>query len=173
MTTTTSYGTWHNHQGHELNIESSVTVALGDYSDDHDVAAIAREWHDAINEALPDGVSLVGNQFIGPADPAECTWEGELDIAEAIEEVDFWAIAERHQLLTLEDIGRDLMKSKAKEPAKAASKTMSRLGVKPTGYRPHPDSGRPQAVFRSADVEAALKGRPGRGTRSDLKAEQG
>ncbi|MDQ0842383.1 hypothetical protein [Streptomyces sp. V1I6] len=186
MTTTTSYGTWYNHQGGELNIETSVVVALGDYADDHDVDAIAADWSKAINEALPPNVALTGDEFIGPAYakdqefdgypmedvPAslEGEVEGALDIKAIVESVDFWAIAERHQLLTLEDIGRDLLKSQAKEPAKTASKTMHRLGVKPAVYRPHPDSGRPQAVYRAGDVKEALTSRPGQGARTDRKA---
>lgn len=182
--TTTGYGTWGNNiDAHSDGLDDDVATALGDFAHDYDVEAITTDWAKAINEALPPHVTLTGNEFIGPAYakdqefdgypmqdvPAglEDEVEGALDIKAIVESVDFWAIAERHQLLTLEDIGRDLLKSQAKEPAKAASKTMHRLGVKPAVYRPHPDSGRPQAVYRAGDVKEALASRPGQGARTD------
>lgn len=170
MITNTSYGTWYNHQGHELTVEESVAVALTDYADDYDTDAIASDWRDAINEALPDQVALAGNDFLGPYYEEDFTWEGGaegLNIREIIEGVDFWEIAARHELVTAEDAGRDILKSQAANPSKVASSTLKRLGVKPHTYRPHPDSGRPQALYKRGEVEAAVKSRPGQGARTD------
>ncbi|GHG15259.1 hypothetical protein ACFFSH_40075 [Streptomyces filamentosus] len=167
MVTTMNYGSWFNHQGHELTIKSSVITALGDYGNDYDVDAIADEWAKAINDALPTHVFLTGDEFIGPAYEADKDWEGDLDIKEIIEGIDFWEIVARYEFLTLDAIGRDELKSQAKEPAKAASKAMSRLSVQPHSYRPHPDSGRPQAIYLAGDVREALASRPGQGARTD------
>lgn len=173
MSTITNFGTWYNHQGHELNIEQSTAVALGDFADDYDVDAIVADYRDAINDALPDSVTLAGDEFLGPYRDEDCEFDGyptgadgSLNIGEIIEGVDFWKIAARHALVTAEDVGRDILKSQAQNPAKVASSTMGRLGVKPQ-YRPHPESGRPQALYKRGQVEAALASRPGQGKRTD------
>lgn len=63
---------------------------------------IVDEFRDAINDALPTGVTLAGSEFIGPADCDPAEWAGypvtgdELDIAEIVEDVDLGAIVERH-----------------------------------------------------------------------------
>lgn len=170
MPTTTSYGSWFNHQGHELNIETSVVVALGDYGREYDVDAIARDWAEAINEALPHGVTLAGDEFYGPAYAEDRDWDGDLDITAAIEGVDFWAIAEKHELWDIDRVAEHLG-HKGPSATGTARKTLSRLGVKADSYRPHPDSGRPQAIYRAQDVRDAQAARPGRGTRTDLKGD--
>ena len=102
---TTSYGTWCNRvDPYSLSVEQSVVEALGDYADDYDVEAIAADWRRAINEALPPGVSLVGNEFIGPAYPEANAFDGyphdeySVDIRAIVESVDFWSIAARHEI---------------------------------------------------------------------------
>lgn len=178
MTTTTSYGTWVTRvDQYALNLETTVLKALGSYGgDDYDIEAINIAYHHAINAALPDGVSLAGDEFIGPAYAADHDFDGyptdddgNLDIGTIVEGVELWPIIEQHELWTLEQIGVDVLKSKAKDPAKAASRTIFRLGLKPAGYRPHPDSGRPQAYFKARKVEAALAARSGKGARTDLR----
>ena len=104
MATTTSYGTWVNHTiGSAMTLESEVHEALMDADcTDEQIEAVADAYRDAINAALPDSVSLCGNQFYGNAYPQDCTDQadyphdenGRLDIAAIIESVDFWAIAE-------------------------------------------------------------------------------
>lgn len=106
MATTTSYGTWVNHTiGSAMTLEAEVRDALlagGDDYTDEQIEAVADAYRDAINAALPDSVSLCGNQFYGNAYPQDCTDQadyphdenGRLDIAAIIESVDFWAIAE-------------------------------------------------------------------------------
>ncbi|MDG4784368.1 type II toxin-antitoxin system prevent-host-death family antitoxin [Micromonospora sp. WMMD1102] len=101
MTTTTSYGTWANADGSHLTVEDSVVVALGDHVSDYDVDAVAADYRAAINDALPDSVSLSGNDFYGPAHDREfdgypLTEHGDLDLSAIVNGVDFWEIAARH-----------------------------------------------------------------------------
>jgi hypothetical protein len=106
MTTTTSYGTWNNRvESGELTVEQSVIVALGDYADDYDLNAIAADYRAAINEALPQGVSLNGDEFYGPYHREDATWgsdledeDGRLDIKAIVDGIDFWAIAAEHEI---------------------------------------------------------------------------
>ncbi|MFI0156174.1 hypothetical protein [Streptomyces lydicus] len=172
--TTTEFGTWANY-GDQYNV--SVEASVGDAISGGDAdwrerleasgafARIVAEYRDAINAALPERVALAGNDFYGPHFKDDYTWDGELDIAETVQGVDLMAIVERNDPLTLDEIGRDEMHSKAQSPAKVASMAMSRAGVKPFTYLPHPASGRPQALYRAGEVRAALAKRPGRGVR--------
>ncbi len=103
MTVTKTYGNWNNAADFgTLTVEHSVSVALGDYADAYDVDGIAADYRDAINAALPEGVSLCGDQFIGPYYEADKTWGpelercGSLNIRKIVREVDFWAIAAKH-----------------------------------------------------------------------------
>lgn len=94
MTATTSYGSFINHcadSGASANIDSYVATALGEYASDYDVEAVVNGFRDGINAELDDtGVSLHGDEFYGPY-PKRDT-----DIAAAIERVDFWEIAAKH-----------------------------------------------------------------------------
>lgn len=95
-TITTSYGTWGQHCGlGAVNLEADVEMALGEWVSHFDVEAICTEYRDAINSTLPEGVDLVGDQFIGPADPTGHDLEG-LDIGELIDSIDLDAIVARH-----------------------------------------------------------------------------
>ena len=64
---------------------------------------IIAEYREAINDALPPGVVLSGNEFIGPFEHAQDAWDGypttedgDLDIAAIVESVDLSAIVARH-----------------------------------------------------------------------------
>lgn len=105
MTTTTDYGSWNNHgDSYELTVEATVLNYLnGGDSDwqervestgafDHMVS----DYRDAIQAALPEGVFLTGNEFIGPYYEADQSWEGELDIHALIQEIDLTPIVDRH-----------------------------------------------------------------------------
>lgn len=166
MSTITNFGTWYNHQGHDLTIEQSTAETLGDVADDYDVDAIARDWQTAINAALPDGVDLVGSEFYGPAYPQDRTWTGELDITAVIEGVDFWEIAARHEQWTVDQVADHLGYKTATANA-TARKKLSAWGVKAAGHRPDPESGRVKARYNAREVEAAQKSRPGQGARTD------
>jgi hypothetical protein len=188
--TTTSYGTWCNRVApYSTSPDSDVVDYIGggdrDWQELLDKSGaleqIQIEYREAINAALPPSISLCGDEFIGPAYPDDGEFDGyptdeygdELDFKAMVEDIDLAAILERNEPLTLEDIGRDEMKSQAKEPAKVASKAMSRLGVKPFAYVPHPQSKRPQALYRAGEVRAALAARPGKGVGGGPKPKRG
>lgn len=183
-TTTTSYGTWCNRVAP---FSTSPDVDVIDFINGGDadwremleesgaLDQIQREYRDAINAALPDDISLCGDEFIGPAYPEDGEFDDyphdefdSLDFKAMVEDIDLTEIVERNEPLTAENIGRWELKSQAKDPAKVASSTMKRLGVKPFHYMPHPESGRPQALYRAGEVRAAIAKRPGQGSRTDL-----
>lgn len=98
---TSSYGSWNrNVSDHSATLLGQVEDALnGEFTDD-EVAAIAQAYRDAINDALPAGVSLCGDEFYGPAVELDTAGypvdeDGRLDIAAIIDSVDFWGIVER------------------------------------------------------------------------------
>ncbi|HEY3478419.1 MAG TPA: hypothetical protein VGL02_05900 [Streptomyces sp.] len=94
MATTTSYGTWVNHGAGEIDLETNVTVSLGDYVGDYGVGGLAWAYREAINDALDgSGIRLAGSEFYGPV-PAVVGDPGAV-IEQAVESVDFWALAER------------------------------------------------------------------------------
>lgn len=178
MTTTTSYGTWTNRvQPYENSPEDGLNGYLGGNDPaEYDMDSIYFAYRQAIEDALPGDVSLCGNEFIGPAHPEPGEFDdyptdevGDLDIGTIIEDIDFDTAAafERYELYTLEHIGRWVLESKSKDPGRVARATVSRLGLKAFTYRPHPDSGRPQAWYRAGDVRDALAARPGQGARTD------
>lgn len=66
---------------------------------------IASEYRAAIQVALPPGVFLTANEFIGPFDPADREFtgyptdeEGNLDLKAIVDKVDVGAILERHDV---------------------------------------------------------------------------
>jgi hypothetical protein len=95
--TTTSYGTINTmvpDAGTVTSLADYVAGALGDYADDYDIEAITADYRDAINERLADqGITLAGDEFYGPYPRPENAGE---TIADAIKDVDFWTIVERH-----------------------------------------------------------------------------
>lgn len=94
--TTTSYGNFIGNcsdSGSSSSLHNYVTTALGDFAGDYDVDALVDDFRDAINAELEGtGVSLNGDEFYGPR-PRE-----DVDIAGAIEAVDFWQIAAKHEV---------------------------------------------------------------------------
>ncbi|MFG2617783.1 hypothetical protein ACGFXC_09140 [Streptomyces sp. NPDC048507] len=183
--TTTSYGTWCNKVNqYSTSPDSDVLDCInGGDSDWRDLleesgalAEIQRAYRAAIDAVLPPSVALAGDEFIGPAEPDDGEFDdyptdeyGNLDFAAIVEGIDLAAIIDQEEPLTLQYIGRDVLKSGAQDPAKAAAAAMARLKVKPMIYLPHLGSNRPRALFRSGDVTDALAARPGRGARTDLK----
>lgn len=183
-TTTTSYGTWCNRVApYSTSPDADVVDYIGGGDSDwlervEKSGALERmqaDYRAAINAALPDSVSLCGDEFIGPAYPDDDEWEGypvdedgALDIKACVEDIDLEPIVEANDPVTLEEIGRGELKSTAANPAKTASGVMSKLGLRPYTYLPHPESGRPQAIYLKGAVREALAKRPGRGKRTDL-----
>jgi hypothetical protein len=184
-TTTTSYGTWCNRVNQ---YSTSPDADIEDYVGGGDSEWVERleksgaleeikaDFRAAINAALPDSVSLCGDEFIGPAYPEDDEFDGYpvdehdvLDFKAIVDAISLEEIVEVNDPVTLEEIGRWEIGSKAQNPAKVASAAMSRAGVKPYTYLPHPESGRPQAIYLKGAVREALAKRPGRGKRTDLK----
>ncbi|MEU3656454.1 hypothetical protein AB0E67_27335 [Streptomyces sp. NPDC032161] len=186
MTTTTSYGTWTNRintysAGPDADVLDFVNGGDADWREllekSGALAEITKAYRDAIEEALPARVFLCGEEFIGPAYPDDDEFDGypvdengRLDIAACVEGINLGEIVEWYDPLTLEDIAQDELKSTAQKPAKAASRTMCRLGVKAFYHGPNPKSGRPQSYFRAGEVREALAKRPGKGNRAERTA---
>lgn len=101
MTTTSHYGVWNQKMRSSFsNPRDEVAAALNGEWSEAFVDAAAAAYVVAINDALPDGVSLHGAEFIGPH--AERDFEGyphteddSLDIAAIIAGVNLGAIVER------------------------------------------------------------------------------
>lgn len=99
VSTTTGYGTWNNHGDRShVRVEDTVAVYLGEFVDDYDLDALVAAYRAAINEALPEGVSLHGDEFYGPH-PRDF----DADLSSAIESVDLGALAEQHDLSAKEN----------------------------------------------------------------------
>lgn len=97
MSITTDYGTWVNFGTGEVNIETNVAVALGEFTGDYDVPELVAEYRDAINIALNNAgtsVRLHGDVFIG-----EYPRDESVDIAEVVRlvDADFWTLAARFE----------------------------------------------------------------------------
>lgn len=177
MTTTTSYGTWCNQvDQYSTSVEHTVGEAFGSFgADDYDFDGIVRAYRDAINSALPDSVTLAGDEFIGPAyaedqdwtgyptvqgpDGLEDEYEGSLDIAAIVEDVDLNAVMKRHELWDASRVAQELGYT-SKSAEATARKRLSAWGVKALVHRPNPDSGRVQAYYLSGDVTEARAGHP-------------
>lgn len=108
MTTTTSFGSWYNHTGYNTSPEADIQDAISggdtDWHERMDAAgkldAIASDYRDAVQAALPDGIWLTGDEFIGlhDSDPNYTDEIAEFDISAAIEAIDLNAIVEKHDV---------------------------------------------------------------------------
>lgn len=183
MTITTCYGTW-------SSLVNTISSSPEQDIDDHvqgdrygllaasgALAELQAAYRAAVDDALPPDVSLCGTEFIGPAVPEAGEWDGypqtdsgHLDVRACVEEIDLGVLVERHVVVTLEEVGRDVLQSTAVNPASAASQAMRRLGVKPLARCQVDGRGQAVAVYYLRDVQRALAGRPGRGARTDLPA---
>lgn len=112
MTPTTEYGTWNNYgdKGNET-VEASIIDAINGGEADWcervettgALGRMAAAYRSAINDALPEGVVLFGNEFIGPYAPAAGQFDGypadedgDLDIHAIVEGIDLASIIEQH-----------------------------------------------------------------------------
>lgn len=108
MITTTDYGTWTNAVDRfSPTLESSLSAGFSgsEGPDGFEVEAIASDYRDAINAALPDSVTLSGDQFYGPYYPEDQNFEGyatdqngDLDIKAIVEGVNLNAIVEKYRI---------------------------------------------------------------------------
>lgn len=103
MTTTMGYGSWNSRvRSSSPTLRGEVEAALWNWPG-IDVDAVEAEYRAAINAALPDSVSLCGDEFYGNAFAKDCVDQegyphdeyGSLDIAAIVNSIDFWAIVER------------------------------------------------------------------------------
>lgn len=123
MTTTTEYGTWNNYGDRdnvtvEATIADVVNGADSDWREAMEAAGmfkrIAADYREAINDALPDGVSLARNDFYGPYYEADMDFDGyllnedgELDIPAIIADIDLQEIIERYDIPALLEAERN------------------------------------------------------------------
>lgn len=176
-----SWGDWTNISDRTVTLESHVAEYMhGGDSDWRELMEksgaydlICEAYRAAINEALPPGVSLAGNDFFGPYeiedgefDDYPTTENGDVDLKACIEDIDLAPILEQFDVLTLDDIARE-MGSQAKEPAKVASRAMQRLKVEPLARVQLDGWAQPRAVYLAEQVREALAARPGAGARTD------
>lgn len=105
MATTTSYGSWAQHgDSRALTVEQTVAAFLeagdpglrGRAESSGAFASMVADYRDAINAALPDGVDLSGDEFIGPYYDRDRTWRGVLKIGEIVFGIDLETIVERY-----------------------------------------------------------------------------
>lgn len=185
--TTTSYGTWCNQvsaysTSPEQDIEDYIGGGDAQWRELLEASGALEQIHtdfrNAVEAALPPGVSLCGDEFIGPAYPDDDEWDGYptdehggLDIKACLEDISLEEIVKRNDIVTLEEIGRFRLQSKAKNVASAASQAMKRLGVKPLARVQIDGEGQPVSVYNEETVRKALASRPGRGKRTDLKKD--
>lgn len=65
MATNTEYGSWHNYtEAHSP--ADTVSAVLGDFAKDYDVDGLVDAYTSAVNDELPDGITLNGREFFGP-----------------------------------------------------------------------------------------------------------
>lgn len=109
MNVTTSYGTWVNHgDSSNVSVEASIADAINggdsDWRERMETSGaldrIAADYRDAIDDALPEGISIAGNDFIGlhHTDPHYTDAIGDFDISAAVQGVDLWKIIEKHDV---------------------------------------------------------------------------
>jgi hypothetical protein len=98
---TTCYGAWATYDG-ALTVEETIEAYLGDFAVDFDAAGafskVVDDFRAAINENLPGGITLNGDNFYGPHPLNDGVRPHELNtlIPEVIEAVDLDAIVEKH-----------------------------------------------------------------------------
>lgn len=98
-TATTEIGTWATlgPSSSTVTIQGTVADAVGEFAADYDIDAIITDYRDAINAAMPEGVSLHGQDYIvGPYRREGWTDEELAEVREAIASVDLWEIVGRH-----------------------------------------------------------------------------
>lgn len=172
----TTYGTWSSRvELHSNSPDDQVDTYLTDWPHGYDIAGIKAAYRDAIDRALPADVSLIGNEFVGPAEPEDGEFDGYpldedgmLDFAAIVQDIGIAEIAARFELIDIQEVAGRLG-YEGPSAAATARKRLSSWGVKRARPREHPTSGRLQSLFLSGEIDAAIASRPGRGRRTDLQ----
>lgn len=105
---TTGYGSWYNHTQSNTSPEADILDAINGGDNDWQermeasgaLDAIASDYRDAVQAALPGGIYLSGDEFNGlhHSDPDYTDEIGDFDIKEAIERIDLTAIIQKHDI---------------------------------------------------------------------------
>jgi hypothetical protein len=105
---TTGYGSWYNHTGNNTSPEGDIADYMNGAGADWwkrmeeagAIDAIAADYRTAVDAALPDGISLSGDEFLGlhQADPNYTDEIGDFDIRAAIEAIDLEPIVRKHDV---------------------------------------------------------------------------
>lgn len=91
---------WDSVVDHNQNtVEGTIAAPLGDHVGDYDLDAFAAAYREAIDDALPPTVRLMGNMFVGvlggPWDGYPTCEDGTLDVKAIVDGIDYWAMAAR------------------------------------------------------------------------------
>ncbi|MFL1427146.1 MULTISPECIES: hypothetical protein [unclassified Nocardiopsis] len=93
---TTEYGEWGSYgvvTGRTTHVEDYVRNAIAGQVE-VDIDDVTTDFREALNEQLPEGVTLNGRIFYGPVE-GRPEWNADV-LAAAIDAVDFWAIVAEH-----------------------------------------------------------------------------
>lgn len=188
-TTRLLYATWRTLAGEE-SVEATVRAALSVYGRTHaealadsgrydfdtlgravaggfgsaeDVAQVAAAYRQAVNDTLPDGYALEENLLYGPRPHQDVDHKALIQAVTLDKVITSCLAMPLRELWSAEQVGAAIGASSAD----SARRTLSRWGVKAVDYRPHPTSGRTQALYDAAQVRTAHATRPGRGARTD------
>jgi hypothetical protein len=126
QTATTEIGTWVTlgRASSTTTLTEYVSGTLAEFADDYDVPAIVAEYRDMINSALPDGVTLHGEDyFVGPYRPDGWKPEELEAVRAAIADVPLWGIIDRHHRC---DTGQDSQDT-SERPEDAARRMATEL----------------------------------------------
>ncbi|WP_331726900.1 hypothetical protein [Streptomyces sp. NBC_00280] len=143
----------------------------GGFGSDEDVTEVAAAYRQSITDALPDGYELEENLLYGPYPRREVDHKT-LHKALIKKAVNLDEVIAAHlgtpprELWSADQVAEAIGASSTD----SARRTLSRWDVKAADYRPHPNSGRAQALYDAAQVRAAHATRPGRGARTDRQA---
>lgn len=98
MTTTTEYGYWADHSKVNRDLRGDVLDFLGGQAAGFDVDGLVEAYEEAINQALPDDISLRGYNFYGPFPRRDGSFE---EIEAAIETIDLGELAQQYERIEL------------------------------------------------------------------------
>lgn len=94
---TTEYGEYHHYAETSCHtMREEIGQAVGEWAYCYDLEGLEKAYREAINEVLPEGVSLHGDKFYGPHPKTGPLMD---QVRTAVRSVDFWEVAEKFDLL--------------------------------------------------------------------------